>query len=114
MMLADVDGKKEIRSAVICANPGAIQPQAYRGSAENAFARLIFNHVNQSLACLWLPYRMSVLVRLNVEMEVIRAARCQRPSHCCLVLGDHRQAKSKNCKQYPHCRFAKRKLAEAT
>ena len=98
-MLTRIDGKEQVRRAVVCAHPGAVEADSERGSDKSIYRPVkLLNHVDQRLSRTGLR-RWLLATGCHIELDTIGTAggfnyrRCRE-----LVCGEHRRRKEDRCK----------------
>src|SRR5712675_2013341 len=107
-MVSRISREEEIRLAMVCADPLAIKPDS-SGHIQDwqsiAISFFIFENVDQGLPPFRLRFGMLLLISLDVELDLVRAAPSRCTSRRCPILRKCRQcqqSKEKQCTYVLH------------
>lgn len=98
-MLARINREEKMRLAVVCSNPGAIEPHSDHRAPQMdgvLVPLLLLDHIYERLAHFGLRDRMVALIRLHCKLDLVWPAPGGRASHCRLVMRKNRQREKKN------------------
>src|SRR5579872_960199 len=98
MMLPSFDGEEEVGSTAIGADPRAVQAYT-RGDGTKKTGNLIFNHIDHCLAGFRLRYRMLLIIRFDMEFDILGATCRSCAIQPRLILSRRRQNEKKDCQQ---------------